>query len=156
MRKRITVAAIAASLLVATLAIPATARGAEVTRGRMSTFAEGVALGYDIGGYALMVRTPNKTIVLVIARGLEAGLTYPSHVHNQACSDGNAGSHYSFRHPVHRGALDGSEIWPGPMTARKNGSVFGLTAVGEAAGPEAVSVVIHAPTGQKIACADLG
>lgn len=113
-------------------------------------------LGYAIGGHVTMVRTPHSTKVSVTVSGLVPGATYGSHVHNQACDDGNAGGHYSFGFPVPGGALDGSEIWPGPFTANSAGRANGWVMVGEVAGPEAVSVVIHAPGGAKIACADLG
>lgn len=136
---------------------PAMANGAEVTKGSFAPFADGPGLGYDsISGTATMVRTASgETIVIVVASGLTQGLTYGSHVHLQACSAGNAGGHYSFGFAVPGGALNGSEIWPGPFTANEGGNAGGFTKVGATAGPEAVSVVIHAPGGAKIACADL-
>lgn len=148
---------VAASLIILLSASPVTASGAEVTRGSFAPFADGPSLGYDsVSGEATMIRTASgETIVIVVARGLTAGLTYGSHVHNQACDVGNAGGHYSFGFPVSGGALDGSEIWPGPFTANPGGNAVGWTMVGAIAGPEAVSVVIHAPGGAKIACADL-
>ncbi|MFZ0012774.1 MAG: hypothetical protein WAL25_01545 [Acidimicrobiia bacterium] len=153
--KKKTTTTLAATILVALLATPAVANDTEVTDGSLITFAEGDALGYEVGGFARMVRTPNQTIVIVMAHGLEPGLTYGSHVHNQPCDQGNAGGHYSFGEAVPGGALDGSEIWPGPFTARPNGTASGKTLVGAVAGSSAVSVVIHAPGGAKIACADL-
>lgn len=144
-------------MLAAVFASPVSARGAEITRGSFAAFADGPDLGYDdVGGRAVMVRSGGKTIVVVGLRGLTPGATYGSHVHKQACDDGNAGGHYSFGHPVPGGALDGSEIWPGPFKARAGGRAFGWTVVGAVAGADAVSVVVHAPTGEKIACADLG
>lgn len=44
---------------------------------------------------------------------------------------------------------------PGPFTANAAGHTHGNARVGETAGVTAVSVVIHAPEGQKIACPDL-
>ena len=104
-----------------------------------------------------MVRTGSgSTVVNVHVTGLIPGATYGSHVHNQACTDGDAGGHYSFGVSVPGGAHpSGSEIWPGPFSATQGGTASGHTAVGATAGPEAVSVVIHAPDGSKIACADL-
>lgn len=102
-----------------------------------------------------MVRAHGQTLVIVRVSGLVAGATYGSHVHDRACDDGAAGGHYRFGHPVRGGALDGSEIWPGPFTANGRGLARGRTIVGATAGPEARSVVVHAPTGHKIACADL-
>ena len=134
----------------------ASANGAQVTRGKLVSF--NVAGYLSVNGQAQMVRTGNgKTIVTVNARGLEPGETYGSHVHNQPCSSGQAGGHYSFGHPVGGGAGPGpnSEIWPGPFTANPAGNAHGKATVEETAGPNAVSVVIHAPSGKKIACADL-
>jgi len=154
-RRTIAIVAISACLM-AMSAMPAGARNqTNVTAGTFSSFAEGPGLGFEISGNALMVKTPSKTLVLVVADGLEPGETYGSHVHNAPCDTNNAGGHYSFGHSVRGGALDGSEIWPGPFTANPRGRVIGITTVGEPAGPQAVSVVIHAPGGAKIACADL-
>ncbi|HUP17875.1 MAG TPA: superoxide dismutase family protein, partial [Acidimicrobiia bacterium] len=96
-----------------------------------------------------------KTIVSVNVTGLIPGFTYNAQVHNQACADGTAGGHYRFEEPVAGGALDGFEIWPGPFTANPAGNANGKTTVYATAGDDAVSVVIHAPNGMKIACADL-
>ena len=60
------------------------------------------------------------------------------------------------RRPPRGGALDGSEIWPGPFTADAAGKAGGWTMVGDTAGADAVSEVIHSPAVAKIACADLG
>jgi hypothetical protein len=103
-----------------------------------------------------MIRTASgDTIVVVTASGLTPGETYGSHVHKQTCDNGDAGGHYSFGHVVPGGALDGTEIWPGPFEANAAGHALGRTVVGATAGPTAVSVVVHAPGGAKIACADL-
>lgn len=130
--------------------------GAAATKGSFATFADGPSMGYDIDGKARMVRTADgKTMVTVNVSGLVPGAVYGSHVHNQACWDGNAGGHYRFDAPVPGGDLDGHEIWPGPFTANPAGHAQGKATVMATAGADAVSVVIHAPTGQKIACADL-
>ncbi|MEX0863860.1 MAG: hypothetical protein WD269_03185 [Acidimicrobiia bacterium] len=143
------------ALTVVLLATSASAGGAEVTSGEFEVFAAGIG-SYDVDGRAQMVRTPSgKTIVSVVVSGLAPGAIYGSHVHKQACADGDAGVHYSFGHAVPGGALDGSEIWPGPFTANAAGRAVGWTSVGDIAGEDAVSVVIHAPGGAKIGCADL-
>jgi hypothetical protein len=148
---------LAAAVAVVMFAAPAGAGGSIVTRGDIAPFAAGAGLGYgDITGSAQMIRTASgTTIVSVQVSGLVAGSTYGSHVHKQACADGDAGGHYSFGFAVPGGALDGSEIWPGPMLANPAGRAAGWTMVGATAGPSASSVVIHGPTGAKIACADL-
>ena len=148
-----------AAILVVLMAAPLSARGAEVTQGPLHSFAAGAGhADYgDVKGKATMVRTASgDTIVVVTARGLIPGETYGSHVHTQGCANGDAGGHYSFGFAVPGGALNGSEIWPGPFTANAAGHAVGWTVVGDTAGPTAVAVVIHAPGGAKIACADLG
>lgn len=144
------------ALAVVLMAAPAFAGGATVAKGSFQTFADGPKLGYDVDGIASMVRTASgKTIVSVNVTGLIPGAPYGSHVHNQPCADGFAGGHYRFDEPVAGGALDGFEIWPGPFTANPAGNAHGKTTVYATAGADAVSVVIHAPTSEKIACADL-
>jgi hypothetical protein len=153
-RKRI-VTGLVGALAVVLLATSASAGSAEVTSGDFAVFASGIG-SYDVDGRAQMVRTPSgKTIVSVVVSGLVPGAIYGSHVHKQACAAGDAGGHYSFGHAVPGGALDGSEIWPGPFTANAAGRAVGWTSVGDIAGDDAVAVVIHAPGGAKIACADL-
>jgi hypothetical protein len=156
MRVRRRALAIAVGLTVVLMASTALAGGAQVTMGSLDTFADGPALGYQIDGKAHMVRTADgKTIVKVNASGLMPGETYGSHVHNQACDDDNAGGHYRFDVAAPGGDLNGHEIWPGPFTANAAGNAHGKATVAATAGGDAVSVVIHAPSGQKIACADL-
>lgn len=148
--------AVAVALTVVLMASAAMAGGAQVTKGSFDTFADGPVLGYGIDGKATMVRTADgKTMVMVNVSGLIPGASYGSHVHNQACDAGNAGGHYRFDVAVPGGDLDGHEIWPGPLTANAASNAHGKTTVAATAGEQAVSVVIHAPTGQKIACADL-
>ena len=147
-----------AAMLVVLMAAPLSAQGAETTNGSFESFAAGAGhADYgDVGGQATMIRTASgKTIVVVTASGLTPGETYGSHVHKQACNNGDAGGHYSFGVAVPGGALNGSEIWPGPFTANAAGRAVGWTMVDATAGVDAVSVVIHAPGGAKIACADL-
>jgi hypothetical protein len=151
------VAALTATLAVILMAAMASAGGAEVTRGDFEAFAGGIGTYDGLAGNAQMVRTASgQTIVTVTVTGLQAGATYLSHVHAQSCADGDAGGHYSFGFPVPGGAhASGSEIWPGPFTANPAGNAQGKATVEAVAGPAAVSVVIHALEGTKIACADL-
>jgi len=153
-----------AGLALVMMASPVSADPAQVTRGSFTTFAMGGGLGYEISGKAQMVRTAaGSTIVAVNVAGLEPGNTYGSHVHNQPCAQGDAGGHYRFSSAGIAGAVDvdlggvvRSEIWPGPFNANAAGHAVGWTQVDATAGSGAVSVVIHAPGGAKIACADLG
>lgn len=80
--------------------------------------------------------------------------TEASHVHAAACATGLADGHYKFN-PA-GAASPPNEIWPGPFTANDAGIGDADTIAEGTAGPTAVSVVIHAPGGAKIACADLG
>jgi hypothetical protein len=128
------------------------AGGAVVTRGDLHAFAAGT--GQSITGRAQMVRTPEgRTFVTVHVAGLAPGTTYASHVHKQACADGEADGHYRFD-PA-GAATPPNEIWPGPFTTDESGIGNANTIALGTAGPAAVSVVVHAPGGAKIACADL-
>jgi hypothetical protein len=151
-RARRSSAFVAAGCLAALTVLGVDAAGATVTRGDVHSFAAGA--GLDISGRAQMVRTADgKTIVTIHVEGLAANTTYGSHVHKQACSDGEADGHYRFD-PVGL-ALPPNEIWPGPVTTNDAGIGNGYVAADGTAGPSAASVVVHAPGGAKIACADL-
>ena len=127
------------------------ASGARVTRGEVHAFATGV--GNDITGDARMVRTADgQTIVIVHVEGLAPDTAYGSHVHQQACANGEADGHYKFD-PAGP-ATPPNEIWPA-FTTNAAGIGNGYASVGGTAGPTAMSVVVHAPGGAKIACADL-
>ena len=128
------------------------ALGATVTRGDIHAFATGV--GLPITGRAQMIRTPEgKTIVTVHVAGLAANTTYASHVHAAACAVGDADGHYRFN-PAGP-AVPPNEIWPGPFTTDADGVGNANTVAAGTAGSGAVSVVVHAPGGAKVACADL-
>ncbi len=133
--------------------LPAMAGGAKVTQGDFDEFAANTSL--DIGGHATMVRTADgRTIVTVHVTGLDQGVTYGSHVHKQACETGLAGTHYQFVAST-TFVTPPNEIWPGPFTANAAGIANGDTIAEGTAGSTAVSVVVHAPGGTKIACANL-
>jgi len=148
---RRTGAVLLAVLLALVLALPAAAGGAQVTRGSFHAFSANTAL--DISGHAVMVRTADgRTFVSVHLEGLAANTGYGSHVHRQACSDNLAGLHYRFD-PAGP-ADDVNEIWPA-FTTNESGVGNGKARNDGTAGSTAVSVVVHAPGGVKIACADL-
>jgi hypothetical protein len=137
--------------LAAAFAPTALADGAVVTRGNIDAFA--TAAGQAITGRAQMVRTADgKTIVTLHVEGLAPNTAYPSHVHKQACADGEADGHYRFD-PA-GAATPPNEIWQG-FTTNAAGEGNGNAIAEGTAGSTAVSVVIHAPGGAKIACADL-
>jgi hypothetical protein len=148
-------AARAAGILVAVAMVATltstTLAAATVTRGDLHQFN---GYGSTISGHAQMIRTADgRTIVSVHVEGLVPGLTYGSHVHAAACATGLADGHYKFD-PA-GAAAPPNEIWPGPFTANEAGIGQADTIAEGTAGPTAVSVVIHAPGGAKIACADL-
>jgi superoxide dismutase, Cu-Zn family len=152
-RHRTAGALVTALCLSAAFGAPAFADGAVVTRGDISAFAAGA--GLPISGRAQMVRTPDgRTFVTIHVEGLTPGTTYASHVHKQACADGEADGHYRFD-PA-GAATPPNEIWPGPFTTNDAGIGNANTIALGTAGAAAVSVVVHAPGGAKIACADLG
>jgi len=153
----VTVALVTA--MVATAAGTASAGGAVVTDGEFSTFAAGGAAGYDIGGHATMVRNSNKTRVTIHVTGLVPGESYVSHVHNQACDDGDAGGH--FKQDAAGVSVPPNEIWPGNGAFSPNaaGIANEKATVPYFANSDARSVVVHWKTSNgapKVACADLG
>jgi len=135
--------------------VPASAGGAEVTRGRFHSFAAGT--GMDISGHATMVRTGDgRTFVSVHVEGLAPSTSYQSHVHAARCEVGLADGHY--KHESAGPANDQNEIWPG-FTTNAAGIGNGKARNDWTAGADAVSVVVHidaaAPANVKIACANL-
>lgn len=151
--RRVMVLAVLVAILGVSMATAAAAT--QVTRGEFHTYASGPSLGYDIGGQAQMERVSSgKTIVGVHVTGLQPGVTYPVHVHNQPCNVGNGGGHY--QNEV-GGPVDAeNEIWPG-FTTNAAGVGNGKATHAYIARPEAQSIVVHDPNanGARIACADL-
>ena len=150
---RLAVLALAGAVVLGeAIAGSALAGGGPVTQGAFHAFATGA--GLDISGHAQMIRTADgKTIVTVHLEGLAANTTYGSHVHKLACANGEADGHY--RLDPAGAATPPNEIWPGPITTNDAGIGNGNVVGQYTAGPDAVSVVVHAPGGAKIACADL-
>ena len=142
---------LAATVLALLLAPSVLALGATVTRGEIHAFAAG--FGQPITGRAQMIRTPEgKTIVSVHVEGLSANTAYGSHVHQLPCGTSDADGHY--KNDPAGPAAPPNEIWPG-FTTNDAGVGNGNATVDWTAGATAVSVVVHAPGGAKIACADL-
>ena len=150
--RRFLVLLIAAASAAVMLVVPAAgADGSVIKRGDVHGFAAGA--GLDISGHAQMVRTASgRTYVTVHAAGLAPNTTYPSHVHAQPCGTADADGHYR-RDPAGPAAPP-NEIWQG-FTTDGDGVGNGRAVADYTAGSNAVSVVIHAPGGAKIACADL-
>jgi hypothetical protein len=150
-RRGLHLSTLVAMILALLLAPSVLALGATVTRGDIHAFATGT--GLPITGRAQMIRTPDgKTIVSVHVEGLSPNTTYGSHVHQLPCGTSDADGHY--RNDPAGAAAPPNEIWPG-FTTNDAGVGNGDATVGWTAGATAVSVVVHAPGGAKIACADL-
>lgn len=153
MKKSLIASALLASALVGGAAVAGAQDGGRAEHGELVRFAAAPA---SLEGHAQMVRTGDgSTIVSVHVRGLAPDTTYGSHVHNQPCGTNLGGGHYE--HPGFEGGPQGyeDEIWPGPFTTNAAGVGRGRVVVPVTAGETATSVVIHAPGGAKIACADL-
>jgi hypothetical protein len=142
-----------ASVAALAFAVPVSAAESQVTKGPFHEFAAGVTQGLHISGDAVMVRTPGgRTLVVVFVMGLAPDTTYASHVHKAACSAGDADGHFQF---TPGGPADNvNEIWPG-FTTNPWGVGIGFAQNVGIPDSTAVSVVVHAAGGAKIACADL-
>jgi Cu/Zn superoxide dismutase len=140
-------------ILALAVAVPALADSAEVTQGEFATYASGFELGYTVSGSAHMTRTAaGTTLVSVQVKGLLPNTAYGVHVHNKACTDANGGGHYM--HDSAGGVNPENEIWP-LFTTNAAGIGSGFASHAYRARPEAQSIVVHAPGGARIACADL-
>lgn len=144
---------------------------AALDSGTFTTTAAGAAFGYDVEGTARIIRGGNRTVVMVVVRGLEPGATYAAHLHNLPCGNtgpgGPGGGHYA--HDPQGPPHPPNELWlsstPDPMagiTANRRGVGVGRGSAPWVARPEAQAVLIHAippggstAGGPKIACADL-
>lgn len=153
MNKSLIASALLAGALVGGAAVAGAQDAGHAEHGELVRFAAAPA---SLEGHAQLVRTGDgSTLVSVHVQGLEPGATYGAHVHDQPCAVGLGGGHY--RHPGFEGGPAGyaDEIWPGPFTTNAAGVGRGRVVVPVRAGESAVSVVLHAPGGAKIACADL-
>ncbi len=152
-----TLAATVVLSVTATAGLAQAEGAAEVTHGRFQTTSTGTGRGFVITGQAMMVRSDTgggRTLVVSVARGLEPGTTYGSHVHNAPCSPTGGGGHY--QHVVGGAVDDVNEIWP-VLHAQPSGVAHAVAVHGHWARDEARSIVIHDPSdGARIACLDLG
>jgi hypothetical protein len=147
--------------------VPGSPAEASTSAGRFITLPAGEGLGLDVNGIAVLRRTSDGTSGRVVLRGLDAGLVYAAHLHNQPCGLGAGGSHY--KDETAGVGAPPNELWFSSsddpfagVTANRGGVARGFGSVDWVARPEAQSVVIHqvvAATGTsggpKIACADL-
>jgi len=154
--------------VLAAATVPGSPAEASTSVGRFETLPAGTALGLEIGGLARVHRSSEGTTGRVVVRGLEPGLVYAAHMHNQPCSANAGGAHY--RDDMNGVGAPPNELWfsssddpTAGITARRSGVARGSGAVDWVARPEAQSVVIHnvvpatgTSGGPKLACADLG
>jgi hypothetical protein len=160
-RSLIAVGALAAVL------VPGAPADATTRVGRFATLPAGVSMGLEIDGVAILRRGSDTTSARVVLRGLEPGLVYAAHVHNQPCSLGAGGTHYK---DVTTGpGAPPNELWLSSSDDPSAGITVNRAGVGRGSGfvewvarPEAQSVVIHQVVtatgtsgGPKLACADL-
>jgi len=147
--------------------VPGSPAEATTNVGRFTTLPAGDVLGLQVDGVAVLRRTSDGTLGRVVLRGLDPGLVYAAHLHNQPCGLGAGGSHYK---DVTTGVgAPPNELWFSSsddpfdgITANRGGVARGFGAAEWVARPEGQSVVIHQVVsatgtagGPKIACADL-
>lgn len=154
MKKTLIASALLAGALVGGTAVAGAQDAGRADHGELVPFA---AAPDTLEGHAQMVRTGDgSTIVSVHVRGLASSTTYGAHVHNAPCWSGQGGGHYLHGEPTGGGSdWEPNGIWPGPFTTNADGVGRGRVMVPVRAGDDAVSVVVHAPGGTRIACADL-
>ena len=114
----------------------------------------------DLSGEATLTRSDDGTAVTLEVAGLEAGATYPSHLHAGSCAD--MGPHYA--DDPEGAPAPPNELWlsstadpTAGLTAEADGTVTGTGTATWVARPEPLSIMIHdseAP-GAPIACVDL-
>ena len=158
-RRTLTITAVAAALVIGLSAQAFSS--AQVTKGDFEPLD---IPDHPVDGHATMIRTGDgRTKISVEVSGLEPGLAYPSHVHNQPCDIGRGGGHY--QDVPGGGTVPPNELWPSsdpkdPMAgliANPAGNASGHGTAPWVARPEAQSVVIHQSGNPavRIACADL-
>ncbi|MDH3296428.1 MAG: hypothetical protein OER95_19065 [Acidimicrobiia bacterium] len=143
----------------------ADAAAGEDFSGRFSETGLGADRGYRIRGSANMNVKNHRTVVSVSIIGLDRDTTYTSHLHNGTCESGGGG-HYQ----NDEGGLitPPNELWLSStndpfdgITNQKNnqaeadGSANWAARTDSETMTNALSIVVHAPGGARIACADL-
>ncbi len=151
-------------LLVST-ASPVAAAGNQSLHGTFRETAVGAGLGYNISGSAKLTIGASTSTAKVNVAGLDVAKIYGSHLHNGTCASGG-GLHY--RDDVSGSPFPPNELWLSSTANPKGGLVpnNGGVAHGDGSSPWAArtdsltltnarSIVVHAPGGARIACADL-
>ncbi|MGK0275887.1 MAG: hypothetical protein ACI9N0_002274 [Ilumatobacter sp.] len=127
--------------------------GASLARGEFVLMDTRPAGYDDVAGTAVIARHAAGTTVTTELTGLEPNVEYISHVHAQACADGNAGDHYKFE-------IGGATTPPNEIhlafTSDNDGNGFMTAENAQIAGVEAVAFVVHPAEfiDNKVACVD--
>lgn len=127
--------------------------GASLARGEFILMDTRPAGYDDVAGTAVIARHAAGTTVTTELTGLEPYVEYISHVHAQACTDGNAGAHYQFE-------IGGGSTPPNEMhlafKSDNEGNGFMTAENAQIAGVDAVSFVVHPAEfiDNKVACVD--
>ena len=127
--------------------------GASLARGKFVLMDTRPAGYDDVAGTAVIARHTAGTTVTTELTGLEPNVEYISHVHAQACADGNAGDHYQFE-------IGGATTPPNEIhlafTSDNDGNGFMTAENAQIAGVDAVSFVVHPAEfiDNKVACVD--
>jgi hypothetical protein len=127
--------------------------GASLARGEFVLMDTRPAGYDDVAGTAVIARHTAGTTVTTELTGLEPNVEYISHVHAQACADGNAGDHYQFE-------IGGATTPPNEIhlafTSDNDGNGFMTAENAQIAGVDAVSFVVHPAEfiDNKVACVD--
>ncbi|WP_394931535.1 superoxide dismutase family protein [uncultured Ilumatobacter sp.] len=127
--------------------------GASLARGQFVLMDTRPAGYDDVAGTATIARHTAGTTVTTELTGLEPNVDYISHVHAQACANGNAGAHYQFE--IGGAATPPNEIHLA-FTSDNNGTGFMTAENAQIAGVDAVSFVVHPAEfiDNKVACVD--
>ena len=155
-------AALLAASLAGGLATSVSAGDSASWHGVFNETAAGATAGYDIHGSAKMTIGPDGTSAKINVSGLDPTRVYSSHLHNGTCASGGGGHYQDVLGPV---VTPPNELWlttsGGILEPNAGGVAHGSgTAAWQArtssAATNARSIVVHAPGGTRIACADLG
>lgn len=152
-------------LLVST-ASPVAAAGNQSLHGTFRETADGARLGYNISGSAKLTISSDTSTAKVNVAGLDESKTYGSHLHNGTCASGGGGHYQNVVSTT--AVVPPNELWLSSTANPKGGLVpnNGGVAHGDGSSPWAArtdsltltnarSIVVHAPGGARIACADL-
>lgn len=115
---------------------------------------EANARGLTIEGRgSLTRRRDGVTVGLVELYGLEPNEVHPVHLHDAPCNVLDGGAHY-YVDPSSPDVGEANELW---LTVKPNGGGYAIRSIGipHVARADAMSFVVHASDGPRLACIDL-